>query len=399
MTTTRGNFSGAISPRPDKSKFAGRIGDLVKRGEFAGAIKLVDQTRRRRQAALADNFLFRMKSEIYFHKGDYANALRNIERAIDIRPTEYYASLKASILLNMKAYARIIEEFADSAEALPHNVAINHAMCVAHFDRGDIRAAQEFGRRVLQTHEASAGARRFPLASGEIAAGDGRRVAAFSLWGKDKVFTQGAILNCVLIHALMPGWTPRFYVDASVPKSCLARLEKLGAEVVRGDRDYRLVPRSMWRFLVADDKSVARFVCRDCDSRPSMRDVTAVLQWVASGRSFHVLRDHPFHVEPVLAGLWGGVAGGVLRMAERVTAFLEDDRYGNAYGNDQRFLREFVWPDIREHALVHDPFYGNNGARPLPDYLKWSEADHAGRCFKDEKEVQQELKFYGISVA
>jgi hypothetical protein len=42
-----------------------------------------------------------------------------------------------------------------------------------------------------------------------------------------------------------------------------------------------------WRFLVADDPSVDRFIVRDADSRLNPRDALAVAEWVRSGTALH----------------------------------------------------------------------------------------------------------------
>ena len=46
-------------------------------------------------------------------------------------------------------------------------------------------------------------------------------------------------------------------------------------------------------------------IFRDLDSRPSQREVNAVNEWLQSKHPFHVMRDHPGHDLPMLAGMWG----------------------------------------------------------------------------------------------
>jgi hypothetical protein len=49
---------------------------------------------------------------------------------------------------------------------------------------------------------------------------------------------------------------------------------------------------------------------RDLDSRPSLREVEAVKEWLQSKHVFHVMRDHPGHDMPMLAGMWGVKVAG-----------------------------------------------------------------------------------------
>ena len=63
----------------------------------------------------------------------------------------------------------------------------------------------------------------------------------------------------------------------------------------------------MWRFMVADDMSIDRFLVRDTDSRLSSRDAVAVWAWEQSGKALHCIRDHPSHTGYALnGGMWGG---------------------------------------------------------------------------------------------
>lgn len=48
-----------------------------------------------------------------------------------------------------------------------------------------------------------------------------------------------------------------------------------------------------WRFLCAQDASLVRFIVRDIDSTLTARDRAAVNSWIAEGKKFHVIRDHP----------------------------------------------------------------------------------------------------------
>ena len=63
------------------------------------------------------------------------------------------------------------------------------------------------------------------------------------------------------------------------------------------------------RFLVSDDPDVGYFLVRDCDSVVSAREAAAVAKWLGSGLPFHAMRDYYTHTDPLLAGMWGGIAG------------------------------------------------------------------------------------------
>ena len=113
--------------------------------------------------------------------------------------------------------------------------------------------------------------------------------------------------------------------------------------------------RMLRRFLANDHTGVERYVVRDCDSRPNEREAAAVSHWVLSGRKFHVMRDHPAHGGPVMGGMWGAVAGLIPSMERLLRMWQERER--DAYSNDQDFLREILWPLVKNDCLAHDSVY------------------------------------------
>ncbi|WP_223677940.1 tetratricopeptide repeat protein [Azospirillum agricola] len=189
-----------------------------------------------------------------------------------------------------------------------------------------------------------------------------RDVIAFSLWGDRPDYTQGAIENVRLARELYPGWICRIYHDDSVPAPVLAALDAAGAERVAMPVGTAAAQGTLWRFLVSDDPDVARFLCRDADSRLNRRERAAVDEWLASPHPFHVLRDHVLHSEVMLAGLWGGLAG---LLPPLPPLFDAHTARGTDRLSDQRFLRDVVWPRIRTRCLVHDSAHPRHG-RPFP---------------------------------
>lgn len=174
-----------------------------------------------------------------------------------------------------------------------------------------------------------------------------QRIIAFSLFGDNPVYTIGAIENVKLARHIYPGWVVRFYVDKTVPESILQKLEALGCYIVhmpigQGRQG------AYWRLLVGMDRGYDRWLIRDCDSRLSYRERKAVDEWIASGKAFHVMRDHPWHSAPIMAGLFGGTK---LAIPE-----IKDADYGSYYGAEQNWLQEKVWPRIQNDVLIHDNF-------------------------------------------
>ena len=113
------------------------------------------------------------------------------------------------------------------------------------------------------------------------------------------------MINLVLSRTVYPGWTCRFYVDATVPRACVDFLADNGGDVRRMEDEYPGVGLFQ-RFLVMNDQSVGRFLVCDCDARLSAEEAELVRQWIDSDYPFHAVRDHVLHNELMIGCLWAG---------------------------------------------------------------------------------------------
>lgn len=207
-----------------------------------------------------------------------------------------------------------------------------------------------------------------------------RNVIAYSLWGSNRRYIEGAYRNAWLVRDLYPGWTCRFYCDVTVPQRVRSTLEKLGCQLVVAQQPPKQFYEGyFWRFMVWSDPQVDRFLIRDSDSLLSVREKAAVDEWLQSNRSFHVMRDFYGHTELILAGMWGGVAGRLPPIQELITAFRPTGSVARAI--DQMFLRQMVWPLIRSDVLIHDSIYALFGARPFPTHAWCQPGFHVGQDF------------------
>jgi GR25 family glycosyltransferase involved in LPS biosynthesis len=198
----------------------------------------------------------------------------------------------------------------------------------------------------------------------------GSDVIAFSLWGSSPRYLRGAVRNLQELPLVYPGWICRFYVDDSVPVEFVNLAIELGAQVIQQPANQSVRQRLSWRFLVANDPKVRRFLVRDADSVISTREAKAVAEWLASDRWFHVMRDFWTHTDPILAGMWGGRSGLLPDLASLVMSYKSQKL--ETLNIDQWFLRDRVWPLIRSSTLIHDRCF-----RVL-DGRMWPEVDPVG---------------------
>lgn len=211
---------------------------------------------------------------------------------------------------------------------------------------------------------------------------------SFSLFGNNPVYCVGAVRNAELAKSIFPKWTCVFYADDKVPSLTKTTLENLGAVVRPGHQ--RIKNQMFWRFLIADDPEVERFIVRDTDSRLSVREFNAVSAWISSGLKFHSMRDHPAHTLPLGGGLWGAVKGACPPMAKSIMeSKLATKPYERetSYGLDQTFLTNWIYPIAKKSLMEHDSCRRNiyPAALPFPDGCRFSEPRFVGEII-DEKE-------------
>jgi hypothetical protein len=178
-----------------------------------------------------------------------------------------------------------------------------------------------------------------------------RKIVSFSLYNNIPLYNEGAIENAELVKEIYPGWTARFYVDYTVSADVISRLEEKGSEIIYVGAD-NLGPMygRYWRFWVAGDEDVERFIVRDADSRLNSREKAAVDDWILSGKKFHVMRDSVHHRTRVLGGMWGGQCSSVPNMR-----YLTDSwgRYAKV-GECDRFVSEVIYPLMLDSYICHD---------------------------------------------
>lgn len=179
------------------------------------------------------------------------------------------------------------------------------------------------------------------------------KIISFSLWGCEPKYTIGAVKNAELALAIYPTWICRFYCGKSVSDLIISLLESFdNTEIVKMDEDGDWSPL-VWRFYATEDSDV--MISRDADSRLSLREKVAVDEWLASDKDFHIMRDAFDHTAKILGGMWG--SRNILKDMRKM---IEDYQGKPAtWQYDQDFLREKVYPLIKDNVMVHDEFFDN----------------------------------------
>jgi hypothetical protein len=201
-----------------------------------------------------------------------------------------------------------------------------------------------------------------------------KKVISFSLWGDNPIYTIGAIRNAELSKEIYPDWVCRYYIGKSTPKDIIEKLNSFdNTEVIEMESDGDWTGM-FWRFYAAGDEDVDVVIVRDCDSRVNIREKEAVDEWLNSDKGFHIMRDHPYHTTEILGGMWGSKKGVVSNIKNLINTYVK----GNFWQVDQNFLKEQIYPQIKNNCLVHDEFFEK---KPFPS--KRPKNLFVGQAFKE----------------
>lgn len=225
-----------------------------------------------------------------------------------------------------------------------------------------------------------------------------KNVISFCLFGSNPMFTAGALRNAELAPKIYPNWSLLFWLGDSVPDNIVKSLVDAGADC----RPSPLPNPMLARFLVNDLDEVERYIVRDTDSRLNTREATAVNEWIALGKAFHVIRDHPGHCVPMPGGLWGGTTGrfNMKRLLDKWEGPKEGGAREAIYNHDQIFLREMVWPLIKDDCVQHDFCTARFFRNSLPFPAKFGDWRFCGERFGADEQPENykwELRMNNLS--
>jgi hypothetical protein len=230
-----------------------------------------------------------------------------------------------------------------------------------------------------------------------------KKVVSFCLWGTNPHYLDGAVQALFTAREFYTDWEHWFYLAEDVPNGTAERLAADGAKVIRMRRggEHAVEPHQVlyqptfWRFLPASDPEVELLLVRDTDSPVTPREVAAVHEWLASGKDFHIMRDHPKHEYPVLAGMWGCRTSCLRDMNDLVARWSRFDYYGC----DQKFLGTVVYPRVRSNTWIHSEciLFPHEIIHPFP--TSRANSEFVGISFTGDERVRREIGYLEAWIA
>jgi len=169
------------------------------------------------------------------------------------------------------------------------------------------------------------------------------------------------------------GWELRLYTDTSVPAALLEPYRNVvNIITVNASMKGAGTWGTMWRLLPLWDDSVDRFLTRDIDSVPLVRDWATAYEWIRLGNPSYRWGDHSHHYShPILAGALG-VTRDAFTNKQRtmlLQKYQKMSRFMTKY-NDQEFYEANLWPLLKNNILSFDVSkcgeYPNQHPFPVP---------------------------------
>lgn len=213
------------------------------------------------------------------------------------------------------------------------------------------------------------------------------QVISYSLWGDADRYVLPLIKNLEIGKRLFKEWKIVVYLASSTKPSIKEILVSQGAAIYEcGESpDTR---GAFWRFRALSLPDVDTVIIRDADSPLTKRDRALVDYWLASDKEFYLCRDHPQHVRPLVAGLWGCRGKGIEKI-KKIASF--DPGYAR-YGDDEKYLAQTVYLKHQREFMVFSPYLSYRGEHPESLRLsRTNYADYLGRVESEENEWSDQV--------
>lgn len=200
-----------------------------------------------------------------------------------------------------------------------------------------------------------------------------KRVISFSLWGNNPTYSHGALENAKLALKFYPDFECWFYIHKDTVKAEvineLSALKNVKIVFKAGDLSDLSVKPMMWRFEPIDDPDVEVMLSRDTDTRFLEREKMAVMEWLHSNKTFHIMRDHPHHAFKILGGMFGTRKFNNFSWTKSIQNYPRN----SPRDYDQKFLEDIIYPQIKDSALIHTSFKHYDGESYKPFPIEFSE--------------------------
>lgn len=178
---------------------------------------------------------------------------------------------------------------------------------------------------------------------------------SFSLYGKKDKYNRGMIANAEILRVRFPTARVVVYAADDVPATTIETLHTFTNVTIIPTIRKPNCECSFDRFLAIDISDCDIMFARDADSRVHERDAACIEDFINTpSKLFHIIRDHFYHTEKVMGGMWGIRKSALLEPIEKTINAWKSQNNSEIYGTDQYFLKNVFYNRLLPTALIHD---------------------------------------------
>lgn len=315
----------------------------------------------------------------------YDDALAYAENIFALAPNNFQSILTIATSFHFTQQYEEAIRYALKAQAMDEsNFTIHDILAEAYMQIKDFTHARKAGIRSLALKEKYAeqyGTNSIPCHTVKPfnKKDKQKNIISFCLYGQSPKYCENAIINAQIVSEIYPYWSCRFYCSNDVPIDVIRRLKDTNAEVIVKPKPEDIKQMLFWRFQVMSDQTIDRYIVRDCDSVINEKEALAVQDWIKSEKSFHIMRDYYTHTDLILAGMFGGTVKIFEDINESISSFQKQVHTSRTH-LDQLFLRQKVWPRIKNDVLIHDSCFHDekNNSIDFPKGFNINKNHHIG---------------------
>lgn len=137
-------------------------------------------------------------------------------------------------------------------------------------------------------------------------------------------------------------------------------------DVVVHNDSYSVDFPKILRFLTSKFIESDFYFFKDSDSVVTEKELVLMNEWMNSNNpTALIMRDHPLHIAPIMAGMFGLNRGLSIKIADSALGYFANQKrsHFNLYSYDQDWLARNIYPEIVENAHVNTSFFYYSGER------------------------------------
>lgn len=171
-----------------------------------------------------------------------------------------------------------------------------------------------------------------------------KKIISLSCYGTNPRYIVGAARQYELAKEFYPDWNFRLYTDNISNFNDLKDAELIDMSEDKTNGMY-------WsrRALFESEDNIT--LIRGADGRITKREQRAVLEWLDSDKKFHTIKDHDAHYEfPIIGDIYGYKGKFNTPILNLMNWWIKND---TSYLSDQIWLREVIYPVVKDSILLH----------------------------------------------